>query len=264
MLDKNELQKLIEAPIGQKCLITDPFPTSRVKQFQVIMQPAIASNGLSAISYGFAGAVICEENSTGQKTVLVTIYVTSTVLDFTNQEALDELGAVICHEFGHAQQFILGTEKRFKLADPHAYALVTPNEGKADIHALYCGYGKVLAKRFKRIWNALKDDEMLCAHNADLPMRAHCLEHLVKKYTVNQEEVIRRIDKYRINCRDKTLYYTLACSNGNFIRVRWKIKSITFGEENIISVDLFGRISGNRIWDEFKHIVAFRNEYEFV
>lgn len=264
MLNKTELQKLIEAPIGRKCLITDPFPTSRVKQFQVIMQPAIASNGLSAISYGFEGAAICKKDSTGQKTVLVTIYVTSTVLDFTNQEAIDELGAIICHEFGHAQQFILGTEKRFKLDNPHAYALVTPNEGKADIHALYCGYGKVLAKRFKRIWNALKDDVMFCAHNADLPMRAHCLEHLVKKYTVNQEEVIRRIDKYHINCRDKTLYYTLACSNGNFTRVYWKIKSITFGEEDIVTIDLFGRIGANRIWDDREHLVVFQNECEFV
>lgn len=264
MLDKTELQKLIEAPIGQKCLITDPFPTSKTKQFQVVMKPGIASDGLSAISYGFAGAGNCKKDSTGQKTVLVTIHVIGTVLDFTNREAFDELGATICHEFGHAQQYILGTEKRLKVDHPHAYALIAPDEGKADIHALYCGYGKILANRFRRIWNALKDDEMFCAHNADLPMRAHSLEYFIKKYAVTQEEQIRRIDKYHINCRDRTLYYTLACSNGNFTRVYWKIKSITFGEEDIVTIDLFGRIGANRIWDDHEHLVVFQNECEFV
>ena len=38
MIDKNELQKLIEAPLEEKCFITDPFPADNgvPQRFQVV------------------------------------------------------------------------------------------------------------------------------------------------------------------------------------------------------------------------------------
>lgn len=261
MLDKTELQKLIEAPIGQKCLITDPFPADNgvSQRFQVVKKydPKLVIPDLCGL---------CEysKNSHGMRQVLVVVLLPKDKpIDFSNEVRRNELGAIICHEFGHAAQYLAGKSK-YKLIRPHAYALVDDSEKDADTHAFLCGYGKAMVSHFKRILAEKKDDEMWHIHNADVPMRSRGLEYLLKESTVTKEEGTRRYGRYVIDCHRRILSYTLACSNGNFTRVRWKIRSITFGEENIISVDLFGRISGNRIWDEFKHIVAFRNEYEFV
>lgn len=68
MLDKNELQKLIEAPLEEKCFITDPFPAGNgvPQRFQVVKKydPKLVNPDLR-------GLCECSKNSHGMRQVLV-------------------------------------------------------------------------------------------------------------------------------------------------------------------------------------------------
>ena len=254
MLDKTELQKLIEAPIGETCLITDPFPLIDAAKFRVMKKV----NSKMSDKSDFAGCLQFLKDDKGEKRPTVVIYVPTPDFDLTNAVLQDELGATICHEFGHIYQHIAGKLKKSRGIHPHAYALVEENERDADLHALFCGYGKILADKFERLWEKHKDEGMFRFVNADFPMRVILLRKLLEKYAVSPEEGSRRIRKYHIDCKKRILYYTVAYSNGEFTRFKQKIKSITFEERSKILVNLSGLIE-----NKYDHVVMTRKDCVF-
>lgn len=98
MIDQTELQKLISAPLGTECKITDPF--TKEKRFVKLERYRDEGKDINVADYIIAGLIHYEPLGSGKFKIIIIAKIPEGY-NLASKDVQDELCAVISHEFDH-------------------------------------------------------------------------------------------------------------------------------------------------------------------